>query len=568
MSNAGRDENRVTTLVGLSSSDGVTVVPIYADPTTHRLYCDVSISSVTVSGGKTNNNAAPGATNIGALVGVATAAAPTYTEGNLIALSTDLAGALRVTGSLSVGGTTDNSAFTAGTSTGTPTMGFYHSTIDTVTDGRAAAVAITSKRAMMVNLQNASGTEIGTSATPVQVTLANTGANATAVKVDGSAVTQPVSGTVTANAGTNLNTSALALESGGNLATIASSVVAQGTALGSTKVSLAGASVTTNAPTFTTGQVNQLSMTPAGGLRIDLKDTAANTNNLNVNLAASAATVTVSATNLSTNIAQMNGVAVSMGTGIMGTGVQRVAIASDNDPITVKQAPGTNLHMVVDSGTITTVSAVTAITNALPAGTNLMGKVGLDQTTPGTTNAVALAQIGSTTVVTGGVAGTLAVGGNVATNVAIGTNPINNGAQGVSSENSAVTTGRMVQLVADLVGKLIVLPYANPENFTDGTTAAITDTTTTSVIAAQGAGIRTYITQITVTNSHATVGTFVKITDGASTIKHEGYAAAAGGGYTASFPTPLRCTANTAVNAICVTTGANVIASVSGYKGA
>lgn len=37
---------------------------------------------------------------------------------------------------------------------------------------------------------------------PLNVTLANTGANATAIKVDGSAVTQPVSGTVTANAGT------------------------------------------------------------------------------------------------------------------------------------------------------------------------------------------------------------------------------------------------------------------------------------------------------------------------------------------------------------------------------
>lgn len=38
--------------------------------------------------------------------------------------------------------------------------------------------------------------------------------------------TQPVSGSVTANAGTNLNTSALALESGGNLATIASAISA------------------------------------------------------------------------------------------------------------------------------------------------------------------------------------------------------------------------------------------------------------------------------------------------------------------------------------------------------
>lgn len=38
----------------------------------------------------------------------------------------------------------------------------------------------------------------GTSTNPIQVSLANTGANATAVKVDGSAVTQPVSGTVAA----------------------------------------------------------------------------------------------------------------------------------------------------------------------------------------------------------------------------------------------------------------------------------------------------------------------------------------------------------------------------------
>lgn len=57
--------------------------------------------------------------------------------------------------------------------------------------------------------------------------------------------------------------------------------------------------------------------------------------------------------------------------------------------MTVTQATGTNLHTVVDSGTIT---AVTAITNALPAGTNLLGKVGIDQTTPGTTNAVSANQ--------------------------------------------------------------------------------------------------------------------------------------------------------------------------------
>lgn len=52
--------------------------------------------NATVVGGKTNNNAAPGATNFGALSGIANAAAPTWTEGNLVLSSTDLHGSTRV----------------------------------------------------------------------------------------------------------------------------------------------------------------------------------------------------------------------------------------------------------------------------------------------------------------------------------------------------------------------------------------------------------------------------------------------------------------------------------------
>ncbi len=40
--NASRDQNRVTTLLGVSSADGTTPVKIYADPTTHRLYVDIA----------------------------------------------------------------------------------------------------------------------------------------------------------------------------------------------------------------------------------------------------------------------------------------------------------------------------------------------------------------------------------------------------------------------------------------------------------------------------------------------------------------------------------------------
>lgn len=52
-----------------------------------------------------------------------------------------------------------------------------------------------------------------------------------------------------------------------------------------------------------------------------------------------------------------------------------VGINDSGNSITVDQPTGSNLHTVVDSGTITTVSAVTAITNALPAGTNAIGKL-------------------------------------------------------------------------------------------------------------------------------------------------------------------------------------------------
>ncbi len=169
------------------------------------------------------------------------------------------------------------------------------------------------------------------------------------------------------------------------------------------------------------------------------------------------------------------------------------------------------------------------------------------------------------------VAGSQSFGGTVATNVAITANPVNLGAQAVSSENAAVTTARQVQLVADLVGKLIVMPYANPENFVSGAiTSAMTGTTTTSLIAAPAAGLRNYITQITVSNSHATVGTDIVIQDGSGgTTLYTIPAAAVYGGAVLTFPTPLRQpTTATAIFCANVTTGASTKVSASGYKGA
>lgn len=57
--------------------------------------------NATVIGTKTHNAGVPAATNVGTLPAIATAAAATYIEGNQVGLSTDLAGNLRISGSIS-----------------------------------------------------------------------------------------------------------------------------------------------------------------------------------------------------------------------------------------------------------------------------------------------------------------------------------------------------------------------------------------------------------------------------------------------------------------------------------
>lgn len=69
------------------------------------------------------------------------------------------------------------------------------------------------------------------------------------------------------------------------------------------------------------------------------------------------------------NVTQVGGATVATGHGT-AAGALRVELPTDG------------------TGVLATVGAVTAITNALPAGTAILGKIGIDQTTPGTTNGV------------------------------------------------------------------------------------------------------------------------------------------------------------------------------------
>jgi hypothetical protein len=104
--------------------------------------------------------------------------------------------------------------------------------------------------------------------------------------------------------------------------------------------------------------------------------------------------------------------------------------------------PGTTNGVVVNSGTLT---AVTSITNALPAGTNIIGKVDIDQTTPGTTNGVVV-NSGTLTAVTS-ITNALPAGTNLLGKVGIDqttpgtTNKVSIGTDGTVAINAAIPAG-------------------------------------------------------------------------------------------------------------------------------
>jgi hypothetical protein len=157
-----------------------------------------------------------------------------------------------------------------------------------------------------------------------------------------------------------------------------------------------------------------------------------------------------------------------------------------------------------------------------------------------------------------------AIQGRAAHDAAASGNPVLMGARADTTEEVAVADGDAVRLLATLNAKLVVMPYAVPERSVDGITASMTGTGDTAVIAAPGAGLRLYITQILVTNGHATVGTYVNLKS-AATSRYTGYARQAGGGFSLTFPTPLRLGVNEALNAANVTTGSDTRVSASGF---
>ena len=210
----------------------------------------------------------------------------------------------------------------------------------------------------------------------------------------------------------------------------------------------------------------------------------------------------------------------------------------------------------------TGVIKVSKIEEALPAGTNAIGKLAANSGVDiGDVDVTSLPELP---------AGTKAIGqidprGNKAHDEVDAGNPIKIGAKGVTVLPAAVSTGDRTDALSDKFGRQLTT-VAPLDQRVSGTTN-FTNETAADVIAAPGASTALVITGIKVVNNHATVKTKVEILNDATKIDL-GSAAANGGGWVISDPnglfTPL--TTNKALRAKCLTTGADVDVTAYGYK--
>jgi hypothetical protein len=175
----------------------------------------------TINGSITANNASVGTDGAAALGfdsqigGIVSASAPSYSAGNLNALSLTTVGGLRVDGVYVVGAATTTAV------DGMVSGGYVTATAPTYTTATFNALSLTT---------------------------------AGALRVDGSAVTQPVSGTVTANAGTGNFNNASVSATGSTVPTYATYI---------------GADVVSSPPSLIAGNLAALTVTTAGRLIID-----------------------------------------------------------------------------------------------------------------------------------------------------------------------------------------------------------------------------------------------------------------------------------------------------------
>jgi len=193
----------------------------------------------------------------------------------------------------------------------------------------------------------------------------------------------------------------------------------------------------------------------------------------------------------------------------------------------------------------------------------------INNVSPQSANYLLGVQVLNTPAVTGTVTASN-VTGIAAHDAVISGNPVRIAGRALTANYTAVATGDVADFVTTTVGAQITKPYSIP-NLDWAYAAAsggITNTSDVVLIAAGAAGIRNYLTGISIQNASATIATEVVVKDGATIIwrGYVGTSALLNSAVGVTFPTPLKTTAATALNVACITTGSAVYVNAQGYQ--
>ena len=430
----------------------------------------------------------------------------------------------------------DNSAWTSALYFN-PFGGLYQTsaTSNPLSAGNQGFAQLTHYRALMTDWYNSSGTEMGTSGSPVQVSLANTGSNATAVLVTGTGGTFPA-----------------ALNGSPSVANGNGVVLYQGGVLSATNgiytnVLQGNAVLAVGNPSFT-----ELSDGSAA------LSTTSHVLNVNATIAA----------NQSVNVAQINGhTAVEGGVngsqGVGGLAGNGAAIAGN--PVTVAGWDNTDARTLLTdtAGRLAVIpyqgTTVLSVTNPsfteVTDGTHAAAATKAASTAAIATDPALVVAVSPNNVVT--------VQGGIASGATQTSNPLPDGGRAETAEPTAVTDGQAVAAAYTSLGKAVVQPYAigasevdNGGTDTTGSAAAIT------VLSASGnAAYYEYMTSAQCTRDDAgTTGDGVVFSDGTKSRTWVMPNNGGGGGFTMTFPVPIKWALNHAVTA---TPNASVTGNIS-----
>ncbi len=507
----------------------------------------------------------------------------TSTDGDYSPVSVDNTGAVRVIiqDDLSIGSgiATDDSAFTAGVSTGNPLMGF--ATSDAVDAGDVGVVAMTTTRAMHVTLRDSVGdSAMDDTNNAVRVNIvAGAGSGGTAatdnsVFTGGTTSVTPIGaifdttpptitdgnvGAPRMNANRDLRFHAVD-GAGDSITDDANNAIRVNIVAGAGS----GGTAIADEAAFTEGST---SFTPVGGV---LNDTIASDPTEDQGAAFRITAKRALHVNLRSNggadLTVTDGSAAgTIGLHALGTDGTNAQIISTNTTGHVNIADGGNSITVDGSVSITgsvdtelPAAAALADNTANPTvpgvGAFLMAFDGTNwdrvQTGAAATGALkvdgsAVTQPISGTVTANAGTGTFAVGGVAAHDAAVSGNPVRIAGKANQNEPTAVADGDTTDIWTDQQGRLVVVQGfpANVASSTHGPNTTTISSTTETTVATGVASNSIHVTELSCSNTSATI-TRVDLRDGtAGTIRWSMALAASGGGFVQRFSPPWKLTA-------------------------